>query len=171
MSDLVVWKGPDELRGSLTPLDDLVEMDPNPRRGDPEALARSYDTLGQRKPIVVRAGTVIDGNHQLRACRLLGWSHAATVSADDLSPEEAAAYAIAANRTAQLGSIDYDELSAAISKIDTELASVTGYSDAEIAKLVEYQDRQDFYVGVSDDPVETTDIQTDTECPKCGFCW
>src|ERR1019366_7782298 len=55
----------------------LYELPGNPRKGDVEAVARSYATFGQQKPIVVqrrgRKTVVIDGNHQLKAARQLGW--------------------------------------------------------------------------------------------------
>ena len=55
----------------------LYELPGNPRRGDIDAVARSYATFGQQKPIVVqrrgRRTVVVDGNHQLKAARQLGW--------------------------------------------------------------------------------------------------
>lgn len=61
--------------GRLTfPVDRLTPLPGNPRHGDVDAVARSYATFGQRKPIVARregeGGIVIAGNHQLAAARL-----------------------------------------------------------------------------------------------------
>ena len=57
-----------------------------------EAVARSYEAFGQRKPIVARrlrrerngfpTGEVIAGNHQLQAAKSLGWTHIAVVFTD-----------------------------------------------------------------------------------------
>lgn len=63
------------------PVDRLTPLPGNPRKGDVEAVARSYATFGQRKPIVARreggGGIVIAGNHQLAAAQQLGWAHIA----------------------------------------------------------------------------------------------
>ena len=54
------------------PIDSLLPLEGNPRRGDIGAIAASYREFGQVKPIVVRDNedgtfTVIAGNHQLEA--------------------------------------------------------------------------------------------------------
>jgi hypothetical protein len=55
------------------PVEKLTPLPGNPRHGDVQAVARSYATFGQRKPIVARregdGGIVIAGNHQLAAAR------------------------------------------------------------------------------------------------------
>ena len=59
-----------ELEPFAVDVDSLTELPGNPRRGDVEAVKRSYAAFGQQKPIKVqRRGSeivVIDGNHQLR---------------------------------------------------------------------------------------------------------
>jgi hypothetical protein len=73
---------PDLTRLAL-PVDRLTPLPENPRQGDVEAVARSYATFGQRKPIVARregdGGIVTAGNQQLTAARRLGWTHIAVV--------------------------------------------------------------------------------------------
>lgn len=122
------------------PLDQLDELPGNPRRGDVEAVARSYATFGQRKPVVARKvgdrGVVIAGNHQMAAARRLGWSHLAVVWVDD-DDETAAAFALADNRTADLGTYDDASLLAMIAKVsDAELLAATGFTDDDVAALV-----------------------------------
>ena len=64
-----------DLQSLAQPIDTLHLLDGNPRRGNVDAVARSYERFGQRKPIVARRdGTVIAGNHQLLAARSLGLS-------------------------------------------------------------------------------------------------
>jgi hypothetical protein len=99
---------------------------------------RSYQTFGQRKPIVaLKDGTVIAGNHQLEAAKRLGWTEMAVVTVDD-DDTTAKAYALADNKTADLGTYD-DELLAnllADVAVDPELLNATGYDDKDIEDLL-----------------------------------
>jgi hypothetical protein len=132
---------PDELTPFLVPVGDLSELPGNPRRGDVEAVKRSYATFGQRKPIVGRrmgdgTAVVVAGNHQLKAAKGLGWSHIAVVWADDLSEDEARAFALADNRVADLGTYDDTDLLALLESVDdSDLLATTGYTDDDLAAL------------------------------------
>jgi ParB-like chromosome segregation protein Spo0J len=85
---------------------DKLRIDPNNARDhgpeDLTAIKESLTRFGQRKPIVVGAdGMVQAGNGTLLAARELGWTMIATVQSP-LEGDEAAAYAIADNRTGEL---------------------------------------------------------------------
>jgi hypothetical protein len=85
----------------------LESLHNNPRRGDVNAIMASYAEFGQIKPIVIRpngdgTATVIAGNHQLEAAKLLGWDKIAAVQYD-VDDTRAMAFAIADNRTMELG--------------------------------------------------------------------
>ncbi len=126
-----------DLASLVTDLDRLHELPGNPRQGNVEAVVRSYSKFGQRKPIVARRdGTVIAGNHQLKAARQLGWSKIAVVWVDD-DDETASAFALADNRTADLGSYDDDLLAELLSHVeDLDLLAATGYTQEDIDKLL-----------------------------------
>lgn len=152
------------------PVDQLRELEGNPRKGDIDAVARSYSRFGQTKPIVARhnddgTGTVIAGNHQLKAARKLGWSEIAVVWRDDLTDDEARGLALADNRTADLGSYDDDLLAELLSYVadDEDLLAATGYDQAAIEKLV----------GVPDVPAGADDVPDLPEEPttKPGDLW
>lgn len=72
------------------------------------AIKRSLELFGQRKPIVVARANdgslvVIAGNGTLEAARSLGWTEIdVTEVPEDWDAERARAYAIADNRTAEL---------------------------------------------------------------------
>lgn len=128
-----------DLRSLAFPVANLKLLPGNPRRGDVDAVARSYERFGQRKPIVARRSdmTVIAGNHQLQAAQRLGWTHVAVVWTDD-DDLTAKAYALADNRTSELGSNDEDALAEYLSSILDEfddLAAI-GYTEGEIADLL-----------------------------------
>jgi hypothetical protein len=130
----------DDLQALATPVDTLTLLPGNPRRGDIEAVARSLARFGQRKPITVKAdGTVTAGNHTLQAARSLGWSHIAVVVTDD-DEATAKAWALADNRTADLGTYDDQLLADLIGEIqaagDVELFAATGWDDTSLSDLL-----------------------------------
>jgi len=124
------------------PVEKLTPLPGNPRHGDVQAVARSYATFGQRKPIVARregeGGIVIAGNHQLAAARELGWEKIAVVWVED-DDITAKAFALADNRTADLGTYDDSDLLAmlqAVHDADAELFASTAYDEDALAELI-----------------------------------
>lgn len=123
-------------------LDKLIHLDGNPRRGNIEAITASYQQFGQIRPIVVRDNsdgtfTVIAGNHQVRAAKKLGWTKIAAVIYDS-TEEEAVAFALADNRTTELGFTDPQLLNEMISDISAEYQDLfveLGWDDFELAAL------------------------------------
>jgi DNA modification methylase len=127
-----------DLQPLAQPIETLHTLEGNPRRGDVEAVARSYDRFGQRKPIVARRdGTVIAGNHQLLAARSLGWTKIAVVYVDD-DDLTASAYALADNRTADLGDYDEELLANLLQEVavDTDLLLASGYTTDDLNDLL-----------------------------------
>jgi DNA modification methylase len=127
------------LQSLAHPVAELHLLAGNPRRGDVDAVARSLERFGQRKPIVARRdGTVVAGNHTLQAVQRLGWPEIAVVWVDD-DDATAKAFALADNRTAELGSYDDEALAAMVAEVgavDMELVGAAGYSDADLAALL-----------------------------------
>lgn len=138
----------DDLKVLARPIDELKPLPNNPRRGNVEAVMRSYQTFGQRKPIVARPdGTVIAGNHQLEAARRLGWTEIAVVIVDD-DDTKAQAYALADNRTGDLGGYDDEALIEMLSAVefDLDLLEATAYTEQDLQDL-----RSRFIVPTIDD--------------------
>jgi len=109
-------------------INNLTNFEKNARQGNVDAIVKSYNTFGQRKPIVAKitgknengfTGEVIAGNHQLKAAKKLGWDKIAVVfvADDDLT---AKAYALADNRTSELGSYDEKALLALINEVSVD---------------------------------------------------
>jgi len=131
----------ESLRNLAVPIDSLQGLPGNPRVGDVDAVAASLDRFGQRKPIVVRKddGTIIAGNHTWQAAKQLGWSEIAVayVGDDDVTAQ---AYALADNRTAELGSYDEQSLKDLIDKVaavDPELVTISGWSKDAVQELLD----------------------------------
>lgn len=136
----------DDLVSLALDIDDLVPLEKNPRRGNVDAIMASYEEFGQMKPIVVRPNndgtfTVVAGNHQLQAAKKLGWDKIAAVqmNADN---ERAVAFALADNRTMELGHTDSSMLNDMVIDLYDgfpELFEGLGWDEFEIAAIEESQ--------------------------------
>lgn len=126
----------------IKPIEKLVPLQNNPRRGDVDAIMASLQEFGQVTPIVVRPNddgsyTVLAGNHRVEAAKRLGWSHLAVVEydADDTT---AIAFALADNRSSDLGTVDADLLYDVIVEVldeHHELFEKLGWDDFELASM------------------------------------
>ncbi len=129
----------DGLQPLATEIDKLKLLPGNPRKGDIQAVARSLEAFGQRKPIVaITDGTVIAGNHTLQAAQSLGWDKIAVVFVED-DEAKAKAYALADNRTAELGGYDSQALADLISDVqllDKELFAATGWDNDDLLEIL-----------------------------------
>jgi hypothetical protein len=134
-----------DLESLAFPVEQLDPLPGNPRKGDVEAIKRSYERFGQRKPIVARKngkrGTVIAGNHQLEAAKRLSWQNIAVVWVDD-DDKTAAAYALADNRVGDMGTYDSNLLLDLIDTVvdDPELFAATGYTLEDVDNMLSYKD-------------------------------
>ena len=131
------------------PVKSLVPLENNPRKGDLGAIIASYRQFGQVKPIVVKTNgdgtsTVIAGNHQLEAAKQMGWTEIAVVELEG-DDKEAIAFALADNRTSELGFTDNSlalELMAEIPEYSYFLEELQ-WDEFERAALTEWADKND----------------------------
>lgn len=131
-------------------IESLSPLENNPRRGDVEAIMASYKEFGQIKPIVVRpnndgTATVIAGNHQLEAAKRLGWDKIAAVQYD-VDGERAIAFAIADNRTMELGYTEPELLNEVILELADfypELMEGLGWDEFSTAEIEQKVIRED----------------------------
>lgn len=114
-------------------VDGLIAASNNPRVGDVEAIKKSYERFGQRKPIVVSRETseIVAGNHQYMAALELGWKEIAVVWVDD-DPETQIAYSIADNRIGQLGEWDVSALIGAFDLLEAADLEAAGFKDIDV---------------------------------------
>ena len=132
----------DDLETLAYPIEKLKHLDGNPRKGNVKAVKKSYEKFGQRKPIVAtKDGEVISGNHQLAAARELGWNKIAVVFTND-DELTAKAFALADNRTADLGTYDDDLLADMLGSVssDLELLQATSFDEKDLMALVKKQE-------------------------------
>lgn len=128
----IVWNGSEELREFLVNVGTLVRHPQNPRRGKVDLIASSLQRFGQVRPILVREGVIVAGNHTFAAAKQLGWTHIAAVPNDFADAEEAKAYLLADNRLPELGTYDRAELIELLGEVEAAGTwEGTGY-DADV---------------------------------------
>lgn len=131
----------ESLKALAVPIDSLRGLPNNPRKGDVSAVMASLSRFGQRKPIVVRRSDsiIIAGNHTWQAAKQLGWSEIAVAWTED-DEDTMKAYALADNRTAELGSYDdqlLKDLIDSVAQVDIDLLRDTGWSDQAVTDLLQ----------------------------------
>lgn len=85
-----------------------------------EAIRGSLRKFGQVRPLILWGEVVIAGNGTLQAAKSLGWTEIAISRVPrDWTYEQARAYALADNRTAELASWDADLLSDQLVELDS----------------------------------------------------
>lgn len=120
-----------------------LRADPENVRRHPErsldALKASLQRFGQTRPVLaLRSGVVIAGNGLLEAALALGWTRLAAVVFPTDDANEARAYALADNRTAELSFWDHEALAGLLQSLNTDGIDVTdlGWSPAELEMLL-----------------------------------
>jgi DNA modification methylase len=114
----------------------------NPRHNDDavEAVAASIREFGFRQPIVVDAeGVIVVGHTRYKAALKLGLKKVPVHVATDLTPEQARAYRIADNKSAELSDWNYDLLPielAGLQEMNYDLG-LLGFDEDELAKLLD----------------------------------
>jgi ParB-like chromosome segregation protein Spo0J len=123
------------------PLNSIRPYERNPRVNEPavDAVARSIEAYGFRQPIVVDPqGVIVVGHTRFLAAQKLGLKNVPVHVATDLSPEQAKAYRIADNKSAELAMWDFDLLPIELQELrelDINL-ELLGFGADELAKIL-----------------------------------
>jgi len=139
----------------------------NPRRNDKavQAVADSIREFGFRQPIVVDdAGVIVVGHTRYKAALKLGLKTVPVHVATDLTPQQARAYRLADNRSAQNAEWDIDLLPIELGELrdDGFDLKLVGFSDKELTEYLREFDTDLEDGDEGDEAVETI------RCPKCG---
>lgn len=130
-----------------------------------DAIAGSLRQFGQRRPLVVFGSTVIAGNGTLQAAKTLGWTEIAITRVPrDWSIEQARAYALADNRTAELAEWDTAVLADQLVDLDAVGWDVSEFGFEPLTPPTDPEPPSDF-------PTYDDDTPTAHRCPKCGYEW
>jgi len=150
-----------------------LKLDPENARLHPErnlaAIKASLERFGQTRPLVIlKDKTVIAGNGTLVAMRELGWTEANVTVAPFDSLEEARAFALVDNRSAELAQWNKPALAQSLAELFSTgwSASDLGFEPADLEALHPKPVQPPSEFPSFDDTVETTYC-----CPACEYAW
>ena len=133
----------------MVPISELVPNKRNPNRHSKDqvaAIAQNIEHLGWRVPITVskRSGLIVRGHGRYLAAKLLGAEEAPAVFQEYESAAEEWTDLIADNKLAEMATTDDALMAAMLAEIDTELQSLTGYTETVVRDfLTERETAQD----------------------------
>ncbi len=158
-------------------LADVATLVPNPRNPNrhPDKqvalLAKVIRHQGWRSPIVVsnRSGFVVKGHGRLEAAKLLQVEQVPIDRQDYVTEADEWADLIADNRLAELSETDESALKALLDEVEkggVEL-ELTGFAAEDLAAQISAEE-----IPADNKPIdEAAMLNTENECPKCGFKW
>lgn len=141
---------------------ELIPYANNPRNNDKavDAVAASIREFGFKIPIVVDSdGVIVAGHTRLKAAQKLGLKTVPVVIADDLTEEQARAFRLADNKTAELAEWDFE-------KLNEELGVIT---DLDMQDFGFLEGNISFDVDDKTDTEYKEPEEKIIECPHCGF--
>ena len=158
---------------------DSISQDPNNARKHSvkniDSIKGSLRKFAQQKPIVVdESGVILAGNGTYQAAQALGWTHIEVVKTT-LKGWQASAFALADNRTAELGEWDMDQLEAQLGGLEDieeiDLKDI-GFDDDDLNEFLgerELTDEEKAEQAKKDDAVP--DVAQNEYGVKLGDIW
>jgi DNA modification methylase len=158
----------EELRQFAVPIDSLTPDPKNARVHGEANQASTRSSLverGQTLPITVRLANrvVMTGNSTLEIARELGWTHIAALLLD-YDEAQAAAWAVAHNRTAELATWDYRQLGETMAAFPEVDWIAVGHEANELEAILAHA----AVVEIQSEPETTTVGEHERELPSDG---
>lgn len=159
------------------PIGRCIDYARNPRKNDGavDKVAAAIREFGFRVPIVAKSdGLVVDGHLRLKAAKKLGLETVPVILADDMSEAQIKAFRLSVNKLAELAEWDNDLLKLELEDLDAAQfdLGLIGFDMAELEAIMLPEMAEEEEPESPDDFKEVDeDIETEHECPKCGYQW
>lgn len=150
----------------LNPAKYNPRLDLQPADKEYQDIKRSIVEFGLVEPLVINKDmTVIGGHQRLKVLRDLNFTTIPCITVD-LNKQKEKMLNIALNKIS--GDWDRAKLKDLLEELDTGEfdVSLTGFGEQEIEDLM-----TEFHVENIDEKEVDENIETETECPKCGYKW
>ena len=157
-----------------TQLDDLKPYAHNPKTHPAdqiEKISKSITEYGFLVPVLVDSdNNIIAGHGRLLAARKLGLTEIPTVRVDHLTEAQIRAYRIADNKLTMDGGWDLELLGLELTALQDMNVDIdlTGFSNIEVDELIIAPTEE---IPPDAFPEYGEDMETENECPKCGYKW
>lgn len=156
---------------------DIDKLQPHPENYNKhpnsqlDELEKSLDTFEQYKNIVVWNGLIIAGNGLYEAAKRKGLKKIYAIDRSDLSESQAKALLIADNATSAISEPDLSQLKVLLDGLGD--VDIPGVNDDFFESVgMEWDNENDDDDTPPDDFKEYDEnIDTEHECPKCGYKW
>lgn len=159
----------DSLRVAYRPIEELIPYAMNARTHSAAQVAQiagSIRAFGFVNPVLIDGeGTIVAGHGRVLAARQLGIEKVPTIKLPHLEPAQIRALVLTDNKLALNAGWDKELLASELEGLDVALRGLTGFAVEEIDKLLGIEDAPDEFSELGDD------IETQHECPKCGYRW
>ena len=146
-------------------ISDLIPYANNPRINDGavDAVASSIKEFGFKNPIVIDSCNVIIAGHtRLKAAEKLGLKTVPIIRADDLTEQQAQAFRLADNKTAELAEWDLDSLEQELDELSQDFnMNDFGFENNDF----EFEPEETEF----SEEKNTTKENEQVICPSCGF--
>jgi hypothetical protein len=171
----IIWKGAEQLRPFIVPIDQIEPYEGNPRRGDIGVVVESFERFGQVTPVLTMGGKIIAGHARTDAARALGWTHVAVIEHEFADEAEAERYLLMDNRSHDRGAYELEELHEHLAQLKATEGGLagTGYEESYYRSLE--RDLERFRVEAEPPPffppLDPETVSTDFQCPHCQYQW
>ena len=149
---------------------ELIPYENNPRFNDAavDQVAESIKAFGFRSPIIVdRKMVVIAGHTRLKAAEKLGLKEVPVIVASDMTDQQAKAYRLADNKTAEAAMWDFDMLDFELDGIaDFDMADFGFRGESPVFNTEETESKR------NTEELDISDYGEDRftcVCPRCKF--
>ena len=155
-------------------VDDLIPYMNNPKEHPPEQIdkiASSIKNYGFVQPLVIDSeNEVIIGHGRLEAAKKLKLDKVPVVVKDDLNEAQVKALRIADNKVSE-SEWDYEALATEFDELDFEGydLDMTGFEEEDREEIEEMLKIDD--VDLFGEQGESEEMDTEHQCPKCGYEW
>ena len=122
-----------EMKVQYVPIGQVKPYENNPRKNKAavDYVANSIKEFGWRQPIVTdKDFVIIVGHTRLQAAKKLKLKEVPVLVADDMTEEQAKAYRLADNKTAEFAEWDFDLLNDELLNLDMDM-TLFGFEDSE----------------------------------------
>jgi ParB-like chromosome segregation protein Spo0J len=152
------------------PTEKLIPYARNPRRNDEavDRMAASIREFGFKIPILARStGDIVDGHLRLKAAQKIELSTVPVLLCDEWTDAQVKAFRLMANRSANWAAWDEELLGLELEDLqglDFDL-ELTGFNVDELQNLLNIDSAEP----PSSFPEKDESIETEHQCPRCGF--
>lgn len=156
------------------PIDDLVPYARNAKKHPPEQIAQiaaSMREFGFTIPVLAAEdGTIIAGHGRVLAAQEIGLAEVPVIVARGWSDAQRRAYTLADNKLSENGEWDEDLLKIELGDLGEEGfdLDLIGFDTKEVEKMLAAAETA---APPDEFPSYDENIETEHQCPKCGYAW